>query len=51
MQQTDKERTLKDLKEKRTKITSLKQRVAMLRVKMLEAKSKYEDKLPDLDKM
>jgi len=49
MSKTDKEKKIKDLKDKRRKITSLKKRVAMLKIKMLEAKSKYNDRLPDLD--
>jgi len=51
MQQAEKEKKLKNLKDQKTKIASLKQKVAMLKVKMLEAKSKYDDKLPDLDQI
>ena len=51
MTTTDKEKKLKDLKDQKAKIVSLKEKIVMLKVKMQEAKSKYDDKLPDLDKI
>jgi hypothetical protein len=49
--QQEKERKLKQLKQQKAKIFSLKQKVNMLKIKILEIKNKYNDILPDLDKI
>ena len=49
--QQKKEKQLKQLKQQKAKIFLLKQKVNMLKIKMLEVRSKYNDTLPDLDKI